>query len=189
MLRTFAYTFAAGALIASLSIPASQEPASSEGAPSNSADVPVPGQLHLPIPGISFLDLRDSYTDLRGAGRIHAAMDIMAPTGTPVLAVDAGTIVKLFHSKPGGLTIYQFNAGGELAYYYAHLDQYAEGLQEGDRVEPGTLIGYVGATGNADPTSPHLHFAIYRLGLERRWWDGTPVNPYPYFQPQEPLAP
>ena len=146
-----------------------------------------PGLLHIPVPGVSALELRDSYEAPRGPDRVHAAIDIMAPTGTPVLAVDAGVIVKLFDSKPGGLTIYQFNPAGELAYYYAHLDRYADALQEGDRVEPGQLIGYVGASGNADPTAPHLHFAIFRLGPEKRWWEGTPLNPYPLFQPPETI--
>ena len=95
------------------------------------------------------------------------------------MAVDDGKVVKLFTSKPGGLTVYQFDPGREVAYYYAHLDRYATGLAEGMDLKRGDLIGYVGSTGNANPATPHLHFAIFVLGPEKRWWQGTAVNPYP----------
>lgn len=136
--------------------------------------------LLIPVSGISAAQLSDTFTDARGQGRSHDAIDIMAPTGTPVLAVDDGVIVKLFNSKPGGLTIYQFDDDAELAYYYAHLDRYADGLTEGQSVERGDLIGYVGYSGNANPAGPHLHFAIFILGPEKNWWQGTPINPYPH---------
>ena len=188
MARTFVYTFTAAVLAICTAIFAMSPSGVADGASPPGLPVPgPPGVLHIPVPGVSALEMRDSYEDPRGPDRVHAAIDIMAPTGTPVLAVDAGVIVKLFDSKPGGLTIYQFNPAGELAYYYAHLDRYADALQEGDRVEPGQLIGYVGASGNADPTAPHLHFAIFRLGPEKRWWEGTPLNPYPLFQPPETI--
>ena len=93
--------------------------------------------------------------------------------------MDDGTLVKLFVSKPGGLTIYQFDPSGRLAYYYAHLDRYAEGVHEGMALRRGTLIGYVGSTGNASADAPHLHFAVFRLGPQRQWWKGEAVNPYP----------
>jgi murein DD-endopeptidase MepM/ murein hydrolase activator NlpD len=103
----------------------------------------------------------------------------MAPRGTKVFAVDDGKLVKLFKSVPGGLTVYQFDPSGQLAYYYAHLDRYADGLKEGMQLRRGDLVGYVGSTGNASPDGPHLHFAVFRLGPERQWWKGDPVNPYP----------
>jgi len=104
----------------------------------------------------------------------------MAPRGTPVLAVSDGQIKKLFVSKPGGLTIYQYDSNERYCYYYAHLDRYADGLKEGMRVRQGDLIGYVGSTGNADPNAPHLHFAILELGPAKEWWrDTLPINPYP----------
>lgn len=146
-----------------------------------------PAALEIPIPGVGVEDLRDSYLDPRGADRLHEAMDIMAPTGTPVVAVDDGTLIKLFDSKPGGLTIYQFDLANERAYYYAHLDGYAVGLEEGQFIRRGQLIGYVGATGNATPLAPHLHFAVFELGPEKQWWKGTPINPYPLFQSQGQL--
>ena len=93
--------------------------------------------------------------------------------------MDTGIIAKLFTSKPGGLTVYQFDPSQTYAYYYAHLDRYAEGLKEGMLVKKGDLIGYVGTTGNARPNTPHLHFAIFELGPEKHWWEGKPINPYP----------
>ena len=134
--------------------------------------------LTLPVTGISVAQLNDTYTQARAAGAPHEAIDIMAPTGTPVLAVEDGRIAKLFLSKPGGITLYQFDPGGEYAYYYAHLDRYADGIVEGVSVRKGQVIGYVGSTGNALPEAPHLHFAIFRLGPERQWWRGTPINPF-----------
>lgn len=135
--------------------------------------------LLLPVQEVSARDLRDTFADGRDSNqRGHEAIDIHAPRGTPVLAVDDGRIVKLFLSKPGGITIYQFDATDKLAYYYAHLDRYAEGLAEGQTVRRGHVIGYVGSSGNASPEAPHLHFAIFRLGPEKQWWKGEPVNPF-----------
>lgn len=140
---------------------------------------PAPAALLIPVSGIPAEQLDDSFADGRGGTRVHEAIDIMAPTGTPVVAAADGRIVKLFTSVPGGLTIYQFDPGETLAYYYAHLQRYADGLVEGQEVRRGDVIGYVGSTGNADPSAPHLHFAIFMLGPEKNWWQGTAVNPYP----------
>lgn len=145
-------------------------------APTLAAQVPA---LLLPVQGVLASDLRDTFTDGRDNNqRGHEAIDIHAPRGTPVLAVDDGPIAKLFLSKPGGITIYQFDATGQLAYYYAHLDAYAAGLKEGQHIRRGSVIGYVGASGNANPDAPHLHFAIFQLGPEKQWWKGTPLNPF-----------
>lgn len=146
-----------------------------------SAPAPRSGepQLLLPVSGVKVADLADTFSDARSHGRRHDAIDIMAPAGTPVVAVADGTIIKLFNSKPGGHTIYQFDAAGELAYYYAHLDRYAQGLSEGMKVARGDVIGFVGHSGNASPHAPHLHFAIFVLGPEKNWWQGTALNPYP----------
>jgi murein DD-endopeptidase MepM/ murein hydrolase activator NlpD len=134
--------------------------------------------LAIPVSGVSARDLANTYSDRRGE-KSHEAIDIAAPRGTPVVAVDDGRIVKLFTSVAGGLTIYQFDREQRFAYYYAHLDRYAEKLREGAPVSRGDVIGYVGTTGNAPPDAPHLHFAIFALGPERQWWKGTPLNPYP----------
>jgi murein DD-endopeptidase MepM/ murein hydrolase activator NlpD len=96
-----------------------------------------------------------------------------------VLAAADGKVVKLFNSKPGGLTLYEFDPSGTYAYYYAHLDRYADGVKEGNEVKRGDLIGYVGTTGNASPDAPHLHFAVVELTPEKQWWRGRPLNPYP----------
>jgi len=157
-------------------------------------DVPGPAApllasrpLVIPVAGIAPEALVDTYNQARG-GRKHEAIDIMAPRGTPVHAVDDGKLVKLFTSVPGGLTIYQFDPAGRLAYYYAHLDRYAEGVKEGMQLRRGDLIGYVGFTGNASPEGPHLHFAVFQLGPEKQWWKGEPVNPYPMLKAAERIG-
>ena len=133
--------------------------------------------LAVPVAGIEKGKLYDSFDDGRGAGK-HEALDIHAPRGTPVIAAGDGCVVKLFRSIPGGLTLYQFDPEGNFAYYYAHLERYADEVKEGSQVRRGDVLGYVGTSGNAPANSPHLHFAIFRLGPEKRWWKGTAVNPY-----------
>jgi peptidoglycan LD-endopeptidase LytH len=131
-----------------------------------------------PIGGLALANLRDMFEEAHN-GHPHEAIDIMEPRGTPVHAVVSGTIRKLFLSKPGGNTIYQFDEMGMYCYYYAHLDGYATGLREGMRVTRGDVIGFVGSTGNANAQTPHLHFAIFELGPEKQWWKGKAVDPYP----------
>ncbi len=140
--------------------------------------LPVGGLL-LPVAGVKSGQISDTYTQSRGDGRSHDAIDIMAPRGTPVVAVADGKVAKLFDSKQGGLTIYQFDTGEKIAFYYAHLDSYAAGVAEGKQLKRGDLVGYVGSTGNASPDGPHLHFAVFLLGPEKNWWQGTAINPYP----------
>jgi murein DD-endopeptidase MepM/ murein hydrolase activator NlpD len=132
-----------------------------------------------PIRALALANLRDTFEEIHD-GHKHEAIDILEPRGTPVRAVVSGTIRKLFLSKPGGNTIYQFDEMEVYCYYYAHLDGYVEGLREGMRVERGDIIGFVGSTGNADPRTPHLHFAITELGPERLWWKGKALDPYPF---------
>jgi len=141
--------------------------------------------LQLPVAGVQPTSLSDGFAQGRGK-RKHEAIDILAPAGTPVVAADDGRIAKLFTSKPGGLTIYQFDPQQQLAYYYAHLQGYAAGVKEGMAVHRGELIGYVGSTGNADPGTPHLHFAVFRLGTPPKWWQGEAVNPYPALTRAQP---
>lgn len=143
-----------------------------------------PTKLLVPVQGIKTAALTDTYDQPRGTQRQHEALDIMAPKGTPVIAVADGKVVKLFQSKPGGLTVYQFDPTEQYAYYYAHLDRYADGVKEGMDVKRGDLIGYVGVTGNSDPNAPHLHFAVVALTPEKQWWKGTPVNPFPLMSDQ-----
>jgi murein DD-endopeptidase MepM/ murein hydrolase activator NlpD len=134
--------------------------------------------LLVPVEGADASKILDTFDDARSKNH-HEASDIMAPRGTPVLAAADGTIVKLFNSRLGGTTIYQFDPSQTWCLYYAHLDRYAPGIQEKMAVRKGQVIGYVGSTGDASPEAPHLHFAIFRLGPEKKWWQGTAVNPYP----------
>lgn len=135
-------------------------------------------RLMLPVAGTRPDTLVPSFTQRRGVSRQHEALDIMAPRGTPVLAVEDGRIAKLFTSAQGGLTIYQFDPAEQFAYYYAHLDRYAAGITEGEPVARGQILGYVGSTGNAQPDAPHLHFAVFKLGPEKSWWEGQPLDPF-----------
>jgi murein DD-endopeptidase MepM/ murein hydrolase activator NlpD len=134
--------------------------------------------LTLPVQGIKRDDLRDTFNEMRGSSRRHEALDVLAPRNTPVLAVEDGKIAKLFLSDAGGITLYQFDPTQSYAYYYAHLERYAEGLKEGAEVKRGQVLGYVGTTGNAPRNTPHLHFAIFKLGDDKRWWQGTAIDPY-----------
>lgn len=136
-------------------------------------------RLLIPVQGVTRAQLRDNFHERRGK-RFHGALDIMAKRGTPVIAAGDGRIAKVYRHGLGGLCVYQYDAAGQYVYYYAHLDRFAEGLTEGLRVRRGDPIGYVGSTGNASPTAPHLHFALIRLDESAKWYKGVPVNPYPY---------
>lgn len=149
-------------------------------APPRSA-APVSGVYVLPVEGVRPEQLVDTFSQARGGGsRVHDAIDIMAPRGTPVVAAVGGTVEKLFTSKAGGLTVYVRSPDRQLITYYAHLDAYAPGLREGQQLRAGEPIGSVGFTGNADPAAPHLHFAILQTAPDADWWEpANAVNPYP----------
>jgi murein DD-endopeptidase MepM/ murein hydrolase activator NlpD len=134
--------------------------------------------LTLPVQGIKKDDLRDTFNELRGGTRRHEAIDILAPRNTPVFAVEDGKVARLFLSDAGGITMYQYDPTETDVYYYAHLERYAEGLKEGNTIKRGQVIGYVGTTGNAPRDTPHLHFAIFKMTNDKRWWQGTPIDPY-----------
>jgi peptidoglycan LD-endopeptidase LytH len=146
--------------------------ASSSFAPSDATS------LLIPVDGIGAEQLHDTYNDARSGGRVHDAIDIHAPRGTPVLAVADGEIIRLHSGARGGLSLYHLDDDGRTRYYYAHLDRYAEGVQAGVRVHRGDVIGYVGDTGNAQPGDYHLHFSIAILHDRSRWWQGENLNPY-----------
>jgi murein DD-endopeptidase MepM/ murein hydrolase activator NlpD len=135
------------------------------------------GRLRLPIDGVDVESLKGGFSETRGGGRPHEAVDILAPRNTPIHAVEGGRIAKLFTSKAGGLTIYQFDPTERWCYYYAHLERYA-GIKEGQTVAQGDVIGYVGTSGNAPANTPHLHFAVFELNADKHWWQGTPIDPY-----------
>jgi len=138
-----------------------------------------PPSLIIPVAGVRPEQLRDTFSESRAEGRIHDAIDIPAPRGTPVLAAADGPIVKLFHSERGGTTIYQLSVDGRFVYYYAHLDRYAEGLVEGRFAKQGETIAYVGDSGNAGPGNYHLHFSIAEISNPKDFWHGVNINPYP----------
>lgn len=155
------------------------------------APVPAPAasnfvsrvNLIIPVAGVKPDQLIDTYDDARSEGRLHDAIDIMAPAGTPVLAAAGGRILKLFQSERGGITIYQLGPNQELIFYYAHLAGYAPSVFEGKDVRQGEVIGYVGDTGNAGTGNYHLHFSIAVVSDPKRYWEGTNINPYPLLRP------
>jgi peptidoglycan LD-endopeptidase LytH len=139
--------------------------------------------LLIPVQGVRAAALTDTFSASRGGGaRVHHALDIMAARGTPVLAVEDGTVIRLHRGGAGGITVYQLDGSGRYGYYYAHLDRYAAGLTEGKSVTRGDVLGYVGSTGNAPPGAPHLHFAIYEVADPKRPWRGRPIDPYPLWR-------
>jgi peptidoglycan LD-endopeptidase LytH len=140
-----------------------------------------PTGLAIPVAGIEARELSDTYTQSRAGGaRVHNAIDIMAPHGTPVVAAAPGVVEKLFFSEGGGgITAYVRSPDKRWTFYYAHLQAYAPGLKEGQVLKQGDAIGTVGSTGNANPAGPHLHFAINKMAEGEDWHEGTPINPYP----------
>jgi murein DD-endopeptidase MepM/ murein hydrolase activator NlpD len=147
---------------------------------SDAASAVASGPLVVPVQGVARAALADSFGDARGGGaRAHHAIDIPAAAGTAVTAAADGRIEKLFTSRLGGLTIYERSPDGGTVYYYAHLARYAPTLFEGATVRAGQVIGAVGATGDADPAAPHLHFEIHRMAPGQPWWQGSEVDPYP----------
>jgi murein DD-endopeptidase MepM/ murein hydrolase activator NlpD len=155
-------------------------PAAMGGGGARAAQAAV-GRLVIPVAGVRREALVDTFTQARdGGARVHDAIDIMAPRGTPVIAAAAGRVEKLYLSKAGGNTIYLRSPDGALLFYYAHLDAYAPGLVEGRPVAAGETIGSVGSTGNADPAAPHLHFAVLQTSPHAKWYEPTTaLNPYP----------
>jgi murein DD-endopeptidase MepM/ murein hydrolase activator NlpD len=137
--------------------------------------------MAIPVAGMTMRRLQDTFDEGRDGGRVHRALDILAPRGTPVLAADSGRILKVKFNALGGNTIYAVDPQGRIVYYYAHLDAYRPGLAEGQTVARGDTLGFVGTTGNAPKDTPHLHFQVMRMPADGRYWDGEPINPYPLF--------
>lgn len=138
--------------------------------------------LMVPVHGVKPGELRDTYTAPRSGGRAHLALDVLARRGTPVLAADDGIVRRVSTNTLGGRTVYIVDRAGRFVHYYAHLDRWAPGLREGQRVRRGDYIGTVGTTGNAPRNAPHLHYQLLRFRDTRMWWTGDPVNPIPYFK-------
>ncbi len=138
-----------------------------------------PINLIIPVEGVRPNDLRDTFNENRPGGRLHRAIDIIAPRGTPVLAAADGEILRLSRNAAGGITIYQMSDDRKLVFYYAHLDRYADDLAAGDYACQGDVIGYVGDTGNAGAGNYHLHFSIWTVTDPKKYWTGENINPYP----------
>lgn len=136
-------------------------------------------ELIIPVAGVKPDQLIDTFDEARTEGRLHDAIDIIAPAGTPVLAATDGKILRLFQSERGGTTIYQLSRDEKTVYYYAHLERYADNLTEGSMVRQGDVIAYVGDTGNAGAGNYHLHFSMAAVSDPKRYWEGTNINPYP----------
>jgi peptidoglycan LD-endopeptidase LytH len=117
-------------------------------------------QLMLPIRTVRLKQLSDTWQAARSEGRVHQGQDIFARRGTPVYSAVEGFVVRIGENQLGGRTVSVIGAGRRI-YYYAHLDSYAAGLSVGDQVNTETVVGYVGTTGNAQSTPPHLHFGVY----------------------------
>lgn len=168
--------------------PPAQADAPAAPAPAGTAQlVRGPSGLAIPVLGIKAEGLTDTFTQARSGGRVHDAIDIMAPHGTPVVAAAPGTLEKLFFSNGGGgITAYVRSPDGEWMFYYAHLQEYAPGLHEGQAIKQGDPIGLVGSTGNADPAGPHLHFAVHHMAPGEKWYQGSAVNPYPLLAGKRP---
>ncbi len=137
--------------------------------------------LALPLAGFDIERAKGSYTELRN-GQAHEALDMLAPRNTPILAVEDGDVAKLFESKLGGTTVYEYDPAHHYVYYYAHLEKYADNLKDGQKVKRGQVLGYVGTSGNAPQNTPHLHFSISVVDADKRWWQTAPINPYLVFK-------
>jgi murein DD-endopeptidase MepM/ murein hydrolase activator NlpD len=137
--------------------------------------------LRVPVAGIVASQLRDTFDEGRDAGRVHRALDILAPRGTPVIAADDGRVLRVRQNALGGNTVYTTDPRGRVVYYYAHLDAYQPGLVEGATIARGDMLGTVGTTGNAPKDTPHLHFQVMRMPPDGKYWDGDAINPYPLF--------
>jgi murein DD-endopeptidase MepM/ murein hydrolase activator NlpD len=146
------------------------------------ASVPGASGLLIPVRGVKASSLVDTYQQARGQGRRHDAIDILAPRGTPVVAVADGVVLKLFRSERGGITLYHLAPDRRTVYYYAHLDRYAAGMVEGRGLRRGDVLGYVGDTGDAAPGNHHLHFEVTTTSDPKKYWGGVPQNPYPLLQ-------
>lgn len=132
-----------------------------------------PAKIKVPLAGVSKKQIANTWHAPRGTDRLHQGQDIFADRGTPVYSATNGYVYNIGENRLGGQTVSVIGAGGRV-YYYAHLDSYAEGLEEGDFVTPETKLGSVGTTGNAQGTPPHLHFGVYTTS--------GAIDPLPLFE-------
>jgi len=159
------------------------------GSPSNAALATAAGvadveylrmrRIMLPVAGADMSKVEDSFNEPRDGGeRVHRALDILAPRGTPILSADDGKILRMTTSTLGGITMYTVDPDGRLVYYYAHMDHYNDAMSPGRAITKGDTLGYVGTTGNAPKDTPHLHFQVMRWPANGKYWNGDPIDPY-----------
>ena len=146
-----------------------------------SADAEYLAQRHilLPVAGADMTKVDDSFQEPRDGGeRIHRAIDILAPRGTPILSADDGKILRMTTNALGGISMYTVDTESRLVYYYAHMDHYNDAMSPGRAIAKGDTLGYVGTTGNAPKDVPHLHFQVMRWPADGKYWNGDPIDPY-----------
>ena len=132
----------------------------------------------LPVAGADMSKVEDSYSEPRDGGRVHRAIDILAPRGTPILSADDGKILRMTTNTLGGISMYTVDTENRLVYYYAHMDHYNDAMSPGRTIVKGDTLGYVGTTGNAPKDTPHLHFQVMRWPADGKYWNGDPIDPY-----------
>ena len=135
--------------------------------------------LMVPVAGVYPGEVPDRFGERRGRRR-HAALDIVAPRGTPVVSADDGVVVSVHRNRLGGRVVYAIYPHRRFVYYYAHLDAVRDGLRAGVALARGDVLGTVGTTGNAEGGAPHLHFQVTAYPADGRWWDGEPIDPRPH---------
>ncbi len=132
--------------------------------------MPPPDAVAMPVAGVRARQVADTFGAPRGRDRTHQGVDIFATRGTDVVSATRGVVSSVREGGLGGRQVWVLGPAGQ-RHYYAHLDDWAEGLAAGDVVEEGHVLGSVGDTGNARGTPPHLHYGIYG--------DGGAIDPLP----------
>ena len=132
----------------------------------------------LPVAGADIARVPDSFYEPRDTYRIHHALDIFAPRGTPIISADDGVVLRMTTTTLGGISMYVVDTQARLVYYYAHLERYNDAVRPGNTIARGDTLGFVGTTGNAPKNLPHLHFQVMRFPVDGRFWNGEPVNPF-----------
>ncbi len=135
--------------------------------------------LMVPVAGADMSKVDDTFFDARDGGeRVHRAIDILAPRGTPILSADDGRILRMSNNALGGITMYTVDPANRIVYYYAHMDHYNDAMSPGRAIVRGDTLGFVGTTGNAPKNLPHLHFQIMRWPSDGKYWNGEPIDPF-----------
>lgn len=132
----------------------------------------------VPVAGADMSKVEDTFNDGRDGDRIHHAIDILAPRGTPILSADDGKILRMSTNALGGISMYTVDTDARLVYYYAHMDHYNDAMSPGRTIVKGDTLGFVGTTGNAPKDTPHLHFQVMRWPADGKYWNGEPIDPF-----------